>query len=46
MDEKKCKKCGVPLEEGDECSCNEELCRACCECEPGCDCGCHGDEEV
>ncbi|MCX6764481.1 MAG: hypothetical protein NTU58_02115 [Candidatus Nealsonbacteria bacterium] len=41
MAEKKCKKCGMPIEKPeDECSCEECVCFHCCECESDCSCGC------
>jgi len=41
MAEKKCRKCDMPLDDvSNACSCDETICRYCCECEPGCDCGC------
>ncbi|MDD2646943.1 MAG: hypothetical protein PHV78_03490 [Patescibacteria group bacterium] len=45
----KCKKCGMPLknEEGaeDSCACNQDLCKYCCECNFGCQCGCKEESE-
>lgn len=45
MAEKNCQKCGMPLEdESNACSCNEKLCRYCCECDDDCECGCKQEE--
>lgn len=43
MDE--CAKCHMPLDDNNRCSCSDELCMHCCECEPGCSCGCKEDED-
>ena len=41
MAQEKCKKCGMSLEKPeDRCSCEEGVCRYCCECGEECDCGC------
>lgn len=41
----KCKECQMPMQEGQECSCNPETCYHCCKCEPECECGCKKKEE-
>ncbi|HNX10954.1 MAG TPA: hypothetical protein PKI61_02335 [bacterium] len=38
--EKTCVKCGLPLNETNQCSCNTDLCAYCCECSQDCQCGC------
>jgi len=35
--ETKCEKCGMPLDENVECSCNKKLCCHCCSCGPECE---------
>ncbi|MFA6437265.1 MAG: hypothetical protein WC242_03810 [Candidatus Paceibacterota bacterium] len=41
MEQKKCKKCDMPLDKPeDKCSCADDLCVYCCECEEECNCGC------
>lgn len=44
MTEKICKKCNMLFTKmEDRCSCDESLCRSCCECEEKCKCGCKED---
>jgi len=39
--EKKCKKCGMPIDKKENrCDCEESVCIHCCSCPEGCGCGC------
>lgn len=41
----KCQKCGMPLEnENDCCNCESYTCYHCCTCQPDCSCGCKNRE--
>ncbi|MDH4358610.1 MAG: hypothetical protein OEV37_01515 [Candidatus Berkelbacteria bacterium] len=40
----KCEKCGMPMEEGECCSCRPSRCYHCCKCEDGCSCNCTNRE--
>jgi len=39
-DEKKCVKCGFPLNDQNTCVCESDICIFCCSCPSDCSCGC------
>jgi len=41
-----CKKCGMPLDDKTKCTCQPSLCLYCCECAPGCECGCSDKKNI
>lgn len=45
MEAEKTCQCGMPLSEETWCNCNHDLCKHCCECDPGCSCNCAAVED-
>ncbi|HOY56151.1 MAG TPA: hypothetical protein PLH37_01890 [bacterium] len=39
-EQKKCTACGTIITDETKCACSENLCAACCTCDPDCSCGC------
>ena len=45
MEENKCAKCGMLLDDENRCQCEPTCCAKCCACDEDCECGCRKSDE-